>query len=121
MSERFQEVMLVGENDHDYQFAVGLIGGEWHAFAIGDLKDGSKMIFFFPGSGRTDKETEIRYAGEAAREADFGYGGVVRWFVGEHLRGAQYPGEFRCSNCDSLGCDDTCVMFEEEEFRRAAA
>lgn len=103
------DVTKIGENNHGYEFMVGLLGGRWVGFAIGSENGVRIGLFFLPNIqedfqlGVKDKTLAILLTGAIAQSAEYSYGGVARWFVGEDLRGD--PEAFRCANCGSVGCD----------------
>lgn len=122
-----KNIFKIGENDHGYCFAVGMIHGRWHGFAVGILENGEKMVFFLPGIseghllGVSDRARAIKLTGAIAQSSEHGYGGIERWFVPEELQGK--PEDFICEGCQSVGCSGDCFddygfdefVFEEEQ------
>lgn len=106
------DVLVIGSNDHGYQFAVGRMETRWIGFAIGDLEDGTRMLFIFPEVsqgvllGLANKVQAIRLTAAVACDPEQGYGGIKRWRIPPRLRGT--PEEFRCERCHALNCDGFC-------------
>lgn len=100
------ETFWIGENDHGYKFGAARIGSEWFGFALGDLEDGNKMMFFLSIESSADKDLIIRQTCAIARAAEHGYGGIKRWFIPEPKRAM--PADFECKHCGSVGCDGEC-------------
>ena len=116
---QIEQTLLIGENDHGYQFCVGLVGDRWCGFAVGQLDGGDQGVWFFPAvaegfvMGLTDRDAAIRLTGAIASDPESAFGGVTRWYVDEPLRGA--PEDFRCQFCGEVGCDGRdCRDFEPE-------
>jgi hypothetical protein len=108
-----KNILKIGENDHDYCFADGMIHGRWFGFAIVNLGNEQTGVFFLPGIGEghmlgvSDRTRAIKLTGAIAQSSEHGYGGVARWFVPEELRGK--PEEFICEGCGSVGCSGDCT------------
>lgn len=118
---QFANTLLIAENDHGYQFAVGqLASGNWAGFAIGWLDDGGRMLFLFSEVsdgitlGVSSRDDAIRMTGAIAQDPEHSYGGVSRWHVAEELR--CHPDEYRCENCCHVGCDGVeCLDWWDHE------
>ena len=106
------ERVEVGDNGLGYRFAVGSISDEGGGVRWVGFADSDAGAFIFPSvseghvAGLTDRDLAIRLTGAIAQSFEHGYGGVDRWFVDESLRGD--PEEFRCFDCDQIGCRGDC-------------
>jgi hypothetical protein len=112
----FSETLVIGDNDH-YKFGVGLCGDRWCGFALGEPEDNNRMLFVFPGVaqdfqlGLPDRDKAILMTGAIAQEPDSMYGGILRWFVQDDLRGDPNTIE-RCQDCGEIGCQGDCSFFD---------
>jgi len=117
------DILLIGENDYGWEFAVGRIGERWlgfardgafsqhvrQAFASEGLAVEPGYMHLFPEVaegveiGLPDKERAILLTGALAQDPEQPFGGIDRWHVPEEQRGK--PDDFRCPNCDRVGCD----------------
>jgi len=110
--------LVVAENDHGYQFCVAQNADRWIGFAAGELDDGRRMMFVFPNVadgirlGLEDRDEAIRLTTAIAAAPENGYGGIARYFVDEDLLGR--PEQYRCENCDEVGCLGDCVDWGPE-------
>ncbi len=122
-SIQIDEVLVIGENDGGYQFAVGRIADRWIGFARDNAfsrraraafraegfapEPAGLFVFHEVGEdcqmGLTDKGRAIRLTGAVACDPESSYGGIDRWYVPEELRGR--PDDFRCEHCERVGCD----------------
>jgi hypothetical protein len=122
-----EDVQLLGEND-GWGFYVGRTNGRWIGFggpstftvrlrralqAEGLIPE-QAGLFIFPevsegyALGVLDKDRAIRLTLAVACDSEHGFGGIERWHVPESLRPG--PDEFRCENCETIGCDGkSCV------------
>lgn len=117
-----EAAMLIGRNEHGYEFGVMLQNGAWWGCAIGTGGDKKQMIFAFPNCDSSDmypahsdaamKEV-IKRTIAYALYPESGYGGISTYFVDESLR-AQ-PRDFICLNCDEFLCDGTCAIFDSND------
>jgi len=108
---RFEETLLVGENDSGYEFGVGRIGDEWIGFA----KCGHALWWFTMQAPRgrlgvPDRDEAIRQTHAYATAPENGYGGITRWFVQEDLRGD--ADAYRCPRCGAVFCNGECEKYE---------
>lgn len=109
-SLRIDDIAVIAENDLGYRFGVGRVGDRWIGFATEsegiDVDPG--MLFIIPEicdgfeMGILDRDRCVLLTGAIAQDPEYGFGGVERWHVPEHLRGK--PEDFRCANCDRVGC-----------------
>jgi hypothetical protein len=113
------EQLLIASNRHGYTFAVGRVDDRWLGYAIGLMKDGSKMLFVLPGVGDgpelgvTDRAEAIRRTSAIAL-TDPSYGWVETWHVPEDLRGD--PEQYRCAECGEVCCGEDHTQDAMEDW-----
>lgn len=114
--------MLIGKNEHGYEFGVMLHSGAWWGCAIGTTGDKNQMVFFFPNCDSTDmypahsdaaKDEVIKRTIAYANYPEGGYGGISTYFVDESLRAV--PRDFICLNCDEFLCDGECGISDTND------
>jgi hypothetical protein len=123
---KIEELVVIGENDYGWRFAVGRIGERWLGLGLESANTVAARCAFRdeglpvePGYmhvigavsrdhelGLPDKEAAIRLTGAIAQDPAHAFGGVERWLVPEALRGR--PDDFRCGHCEEVGCNGDC-------------
>lgn len=125
MSEplQFSRCLLIGDNDHGYQFYVGLCGERWVGYALSRDERGRPTMLFVmaevsdgPLLGLTDRDDAIRMTGAVARDVESSYGPLARWYADPEL--LVDPELYRCEQCGQIGCDGSechCELFDSTE------
>lgn len=114
---QLQQTAMLAAND-SWTFCVGRMGDRWLGFAVGFLEDGAKFVNVFPevseGAqlGIRDYARAVKLTTAIAQDPEQGLGGVEHWFIPPGARGN--PDDFRCANCDRVGCDgEECRDYDE--------
>jgi len=119
----FDDMTIIGENEHGWRFGVARLGSRWIGFATSSAYGAAARAAFRAAGldpepaglfvfsqvadgfelGVADRDRAVLLTGAIAQDPEAGYGGVSRWHVPEALRGN--PDDFRCPRCEQVGCD----------------
>ena len=114
---QIDQCFMIARNAY-YSFIVGLFDGRWIGLARSEMP-GIGGVFVFaevfdePGLlGLADRREAIRMTAAIATDIGHGYGPVIEWFIPKELQAS--PDDYRCTVCESIGCDGSCQDLAEE-------